>query len=88
MADVKPEMLLPMVFQFMERAGMAKAAKAFAKESGQSSSELNKSSDDIVEYMLDTYGPSREAYDPKALWPLRGGFLLATATVCQSEAGT
>jgi len=37
-------------------------------------------SDDIVEYMLDTYGPSREAYDPKALWPLRGGFLLATAT--------
>ena len=27
---------------------------------------------DIVEYMLDTYGPSREAYDPKALWPLRG----------------
>ena len=45
-------------------------------------------SDDIVEYMLDTYGPSREAYDPKALWPLRGGFLLATATVCQSEAGT
>ena len=31
------------------RGGMAKAAKAFAKESGQSSSELNKSSDDIVE---------------------------------------
>ena len=38
-------------------------------------------SDDIIEYMLDTYGPSRDAYDPKALWPLRGGFALITATI-------
>ena len=37
-------------------------------------------SDDIIEYMLDTYGPSRELYDPKALWPLRGQFAIITAT--------
>ena len=37
-------------------------------------------SEDIIEYMLDTYGPSRDAYDPKALWPLRGNFALITAT--------
>ena len=38
-------------------------------------------SEDIVEYYLDTYGPSRDAYDPKALWPLRGDFQTTTATV-------
>ena len=38
-------------------------------------------SDDIVEYMLSTYGPPRGAYDPKDLWPLRGGFQVATATL-------
>ena len=37
-------------------------------------------SDDIVEYLLDTYGPAREAYDPKALWPLRGAFATTTGT--------
>lgn len=37
-------------------------------------------SDDIIEYMLDNYGPSRDAYDEKALWPLRGSFATATAT--------
>jgi len=37
-------------------------------------------SDDIIEYMLSTYGPSRDSYDPKALWPLRGSFALTTAT--------
>ena len=69
MADVKPEMLLPMVYQFMERAGMAKAAKAFAKESGQSSSELNKSSDDIVEvyrsFCNSRCAPASSAAGPK-----------------------
>eukprot|EP00322_Chrysochromulina_rotalis_P006539 CAMPEP_0115856952 /NCGR_PEP_ID=MMETSP0287-20121206/15322_1 /TAXON_ID=412157 /ORGANISM="Chrysochromulina rotalis, Strain UIO044" /LENGTH=283 /DNA_ID=CAMNT_0003311151 /DNA_START=59 /DNA_END=910 /DNA_ORIENTATION=- len=38
-------------------------------------------SEDIIEYMLDSYGPSRDAYDPKALWPLRGEFSMFTATL-------
>jgi len=37
-------------------------------------------SDDIIEYMLDTYGPPREAYNAGALWPLRGSFAMVTAT--------
>jgi len=44
-------------------------------------------SDDIIEYMLDTYGPPRDAYDPKALWPLRGGFALLTATFASLARG-
>jgi glutathione S-transferase len=37
-------------------------------------------SEDIIEHMLDNYGPPRDAYDPKALWPLRGAFATITAT--------
>ena len=37
-------------------------------------------SDEIIEYMLDSYGPPRSQYDAKALWPLRGEFATTTAT--------
>jgi len=37
-------------------------------------------SEDIVDYLLDNYGPARDSYDPKALWPLRGEFATVTAT--------
>uniref|UniRef100_A0A7S0HXD0 GST N-terminal domain-containing protein n=1 Tax=Phaeocystis antarctica TaxID=33657 RepID=A0A7S0HXD0_9EUKA len=37
-------------------------------------------SDDIVNYMLDTYGPPRDAYNDLVLWPLRGAFMTTTAT--------
>ena len=36
----------------------------------------------VVNYMLDTYGPARDAYDPKALWPLlTEAVFLPTATL-------
>lgn len=38
-------------------------------------------SDDIIEHMLTSYGPPRDAYDEKALWPLRGSFAVTTATI-------
>jgi glutathione S-transferase len=38
-------------------------------------------SDDIIDHMLSSYGPARDAYDPKALWPLRGSFATTTATI-------
>jgi len=38
-------------------------------------------SDDIVEYLLDTYGPPRDSYDAKALWPLQGQFGVITSTL-------
>jgi hypothetical protein len=34
-----------------------------------------------------SYGPPRDAYDPKALWPLRGGFALLTATFASLARG-
>ena len=37
-------------------------------------------SDDIIEHMLDRYGPPRDSYDALALWPLRDPFASTTAT--------
>jgi glutathione S-transferase len=48
-------------------------------------------SEDIIDYLLDSYGPPRDAYDPKALWPLRGNFALfsaAFASVARGFAGS
>ena len=44
-------------------------------------------SDDIIEYLLENYGPSRETYDPKALWPLRGNFAVLTSTIAALARG-
>jgi len=44
-------------------------------------------SDDIIEYLLDKYGPPREDYDPKALWPLRGQFAVVTASLAALARG-
>ena len=39
-------------------------------------------SDDICNYLRETYGPAQDAYDPKALWPLTfGPFQLITSTL-------
>ena len=39
-------------------------------------------SDDICQYLRETYGPAQDAYDPKALWPLTfGPFQLITSTL-------
>ena len=39
-------------------------------------------SDDICQYLRETYGPAQDAYDPKALWPLPfGPFQLITSTL-------
>ena len=39
-------------------------------------------SDDICQYLRETYGPAQDAYDPKALWPLTfGSFQLITSTL-------
>lgn len=37
-------------------------------------------SEDIIDYMLETYGPTAP-YDPKALWTLRGSFALWTGAL-------
>ena len=44
-------------------------------------------SDDIIEYLLSTYGPPRDAYDPLALWPLRGSFAVVTSTLAALARG-
>mmetsp|Transcript_24368 Transcript_24368/g.76145 ORF Transcript_24368/g.76145 Transcript_24368/m.76145 type:complete len:334 (-) Transcript_24368:27-1028(-) len=45
-------------------------------------------SDDIVEYLLDEYGPPRDAYDSLALWPLKlGPFQLVTSTLAAIARG-
>ena len=54
-------------------------ARTFANSPNTDTSMFE--SDDIIEYMLDTYGPPRGSYDPKALWPLRGEFATITATL-------
>ena len=39
-------------------------------------------SDDICQYLRETYGPAQDAYDPKALWPLTfSPFQLITSTL-------
>eukprot|EP00617_Octactis_speculum_P012933 CAMPEP_0185779720 /NCGR_PEP_ID=MMETSP1174-20130828/96731_1 /TAXON_ID=35687 /ORGANISM="Dictyocha speculum, Strain CCMP1381" /LENGTH=334 /DNA_ID=CAMNT_0028468957 /DNA_START=3 /DNA_END=1007 /DNA_ORIENTATION=+ len=38
-------------------------------------------SEDIIDYLVSTYGPPAESFDSKALWPMRDGpFLLPSAT--------
>ena len=39
-------------------------------------------SSDIIEYMVDTYGPPKDSYDPKALWPVTSEqFSVSTSTM-------
>mmetsp|Transcript_64847 Transcript_64847/g.114941 ORF Transcript_64847/g.114941 Transcript_64847/m.114941 type:complete len:146 (+) Transcript_64847:128-565(+) len=44
-------------------------------------------SDDIIDYLFASYGPSEGAYDPKSLWPLRGNFALITAALASMVRG-
>eukprot|EP00401_Gymnodinium_catenatum_P065692 CAMPEP_0117602702 /NCGR_PEP_ID=MMETSP0784-20121206/77727_1 /TAXON_ID=39447 /ORGANISM="" /LENGTH=365 /DNA_ID=CAMNT_0005405549 /DNA_START=9 /DNA_END=1106 /DNA_ORIENTATION=- len=47
-------------------------------------------SEDIIDYLLATYGPPADKYDAKALWPMRGTFPLVTgsyAAVARGFAG-
>ena len=45
-------------------------------------------SDDIIEYMLEHYGPPRDSYDPLALWPIKfDGFAVFTATLATLARG-
>ena len=45
-------------------------------------------SDDQIKYLLDTYGPSKDVYDSKALWPVTfKGFSIYTATLAAMVRG-
>jgi len=45
-------------------------------------------SDDQIKYLLDTYGPSKDLYDSKALWPVTfKGFSIYTATLAAMVRG-
>jgi len=38
-------------------------------------------SEDQIDYLLKTYGPKPEDFDPKALWPMRGNFAFFTGAL-------